>query len=128
MNKLTLALSLFGLAVGASGCTIVTPVYGNCDSTAECESLADRCQVLSVTYPDTGATFTEGFCTYGCIDDSDCVTGSTGELGACYTLPDLGPSDAVCYERCLDDLDCTFGFICADTTGGLPGDSICIPG
>jgi hypothetical protein len=128
MNKLTLAFSLFGLAAAASGCTIVTPVYGNCDSTAECESLADRCESLTVTYPDTG-TFTEGLCTYSCLGDGDCVTGSTGENGACYVI--LGLPEALCYERCFDDLDCTFGFRCVEATdelGNPLGDAICLPG
>jgi hypothetical protein len=128
MNKLTLALSLFGLAAAVSGCTIVTPVYGNCDTTSECESLADRCQDLTITYTDTG-TFNAGLCTYACSSDSECVSGSTGENGACYTI--LGLTSSVCYERCFDDLDCAYNFRCVDATdeaGNPLGDAICLPG
>jgi hypothetical protein len=103
-------------------------VYESCGLTEDCESLADRCQSLTVTYPDTG-TWTGGLCTYGCVNDADCIAGSTGEAGACYVI--LGLPDAVCYERCFDDLDCPGGFRCVEATDDLGnplGDAICLPG
>lgn len=105
-----------------------TPIYESCATVDECEALADRCQSVTITYADTG-TFMGAHCTNGCVTDADCVTGSTGEAGACYTI--LGLPNAVCYERCFDDLDCASGYRCVDATdevGNPLGDSICLPG
>lgn len=110
-----IGLTLLTLAaLGASGCVVSNQqTYESCASTASCANIDDFCQTIIADWPD-GIRSENSICTYGCFDDFDCVSSTSGNFGVCE---DLG-AGFLCYESCDFDYDCDIGFAC---------EGVCLP-
>lgn len=108
-------------ALGASGCVVTSvdpyyqAVYESCGFVSDCDANADFCQRIVTDWPD-GISSENSICTYGCFDDFDCISSTSGNPGICE---DLGRGTGfLCYEACDFDSDCDIGFAC---------EGICLP-
>ena len=111
--------------VNGDGTTTCNPAIAGSAAGTTCLS-DDQCGVsviggFCVTEADNG--WTGGYCSGACIDDSDCLGGSTCQL----TNPsDPQNSGSICVQSCTANTDCrTPDYECYDFFGG--GTNACAP-
>ena len=98
---------VFGLMGCGEG---ATPIYGVCESPADCGGAATACEFFSARNSE-GTTTRAHVCSTLCNEDRDCPEPRRATGGGAYCL-DINGYDYSCYSGCVSDDECEPGLVC----------------